>query len=234
MLRAAAGGNSGGGGGGGGGGYSAAVLADAPLAYYRLNETSGTVCADSSGHGKTGTYPTSGVTLGVAGLTNDGDKACQFAGSSDIVLPVTLQGAANVTLECLFNMPAVNDKGVFIKISRNTANGYALGVGSGNMDTAGTTLLGLYEGVRWLNSGHTLTPGKHHCALVIDASGFPHIYLDGAQVYTDTGGGALAPSTNGGGIGGYGARWITGVIDEVALYSAALSATQIANHYAAI
>jgi Concanavalin A-like lectin/glucanases superfamily len=36
--------------------YANAVLADAPFEYYKFNETSGTVAADSSGNGKSGTY----------------------------------------------------------------------------------------------------------------------------------------------------------------------------------
>src|SRR6202035_1756866 len=44
-------------------GYASTVLADSPLVYYRMNETSGTVAADSSGHGYTGTYG-AGIALG--------------------------------------------------------------------------------------------------------------------------------------------------------------------------
>ena len=38
--------------------YAAAVMADSPYAYWRFNETSGTVAADSSGNGIAGTYVT--------------------------------------------------------------------------------------------------------------------------------------------------------------------------------
>lgn len=43
--------------------YDNAILALSPSAYWKLNETSGTTAADSSGNGQTGTY-SSGVTLG--------------------------------------------------------------------------------------------------------------------------------------------------------------------------
>ncbi|SIT46287.1 conserved hypothetical protein [Paraburkholderia piptadeniae] len=36
--------------------YEQVILADAPFAYWRLNETSGTVAADLSGNGRNGTY----------------------------------------------------------------------------------------------------------------------------------------------------------------------------------
>ena len=49
---------------GGGASYSASVLADSPLSYWRLGEASGTTAADSSGANRTGSYlntPTLGV-----------------------------------------------------------------------------------------------------------------------------------------------------------------------------
>jgi RHS repeat-associated protein len=56
-----------------GSGYASAVLADAPYAYYRLGEATGTSAADSSGNARTGTY--SAVTLGALGaLTVDANN----------------------------------------------------------------------------------------------------------------------------------------------------------------
>ena len=55
--------------------YRAAVLADSPLAYWRLGETSGTVAHDETGNGHDGTY-VGGVTLGQPGaLTGDANTA---------------------------------------------------------------------------------------------------------------------------------------------------------------
>ena len=68
--------------GGGGGSYSAAVLADGPLAYYRLGDSSGTTMTDSSGNGRNGTYAGS-PTLGAPGLViGDTDTAVTFNGTS--------------------------------------------------------------------------------------------------------------------------------------------------------
>jgi hypothetical protein len=47
--------------------YDNAVLALGPLAYWKLDETSGTTAVDSSGNGNNGTYSSTGVTL--AGAT---------------------------------------------------------------------------------------------------------------------------------------------------------------------
>ena len=43
--------------------YDTAVLADSPVAFYKLSESSGANAADSSGNGSTGTYSGTGVTL---------------------------------------------------------------------------------------------------------------------------------------------------------------------------
>ena len=48
------------------GGYPGQVLADAPLAYWRFDEHTGTTAVDSSGHGNDATYE-GGITLGAPG-----------------------------------------------------------------------------------------------------------------------------------------------------------------------
>jgi len=60
---------------------SAEVLADSPVAYYRCGDSSGTVCTDSSGNGRNGTY-VGAPTLGVAGLTGDADTAVTLDGNT--------------------------------------------------------------------------------------------------------------------------------------------------------
>lgn len=63
--------------------YADAILADSPYAYYRLGESSGTVAADSSGNGRTGSFVNS-PTLGVTGF-NDGDTGTTFNGTNQSV-----------------------------------------------------------------------------------------------------------------------------------------------------
>lgn len=61
------------------------MLHAAPLAWWRLGETSGTTAADSSGNGYTGTYVNS-PTLGATGaLTNDTGKCVDLDGTNDHV-----------------------------------------------------------------------------------------------------------------------------------------------------
>jgi hypothetical protein len=63
--------------------YVASVLADTPVAYYRLDDTTGTTARDVTKHGYDGTYE-GGVTLGVPGVLTD-DTAAAFDGTSGIV-----------------------------------------------------------------------------------------------------------------------------------------------------
>jgi hypothetical protein len=63
--------------------YRRAVLADRPIAYWRLDETSGTVAADSSGS-HVGRYE-HGVSLGAPGALDAPDAAARFDGIDDDV-----------------------------------------------------------------------------------------------------------------------------------------------------
>src|SRR5206468_336504 len=65
--------------------YSSTVLADSPLVYYHLDETSGLTAADSSGNGVTGTYASSSITYHVVGA---------LVGDSDTAITTTYNGAA--------------------------------------------------------------------------------------------------------------------------------------------
>src|SRR5215470_7590906 len=62
--------------------YSSKVIADGAVAYWRLNETSGTTAVDVIG-GNNGTI-SGGVTLNQAGALTDGDKAMTFNGTGRI------------------------------------------------------------------------------------------------------------------------------------------------------
>ena len=62
--------------------YPTAVLPDAPAAYYRADEASGTAATDASGNGRSGAYA-GGVTLGQTGaLSGDSDTSARLDGTS--------------------------------------------------------------------------------------------------------------------------------------------------------
>ena len=173
------------------------------VAHYRLDETSGTVAADSSGNGNDGVY-TGGVTLGQAG-TCAGSTAVDFDGTTAYVEIPSSPGLDGLTSD--FSVAAwVNLD--FLGLMRVFANQRLGGAGGswafGPWDAAGglrfTTL-----GVQDYNQPSGLTVGTwHHIALVFDANFQAEFYLDGVSQGV-VGGGAPANNPNTG--------WFIGVLD---------------------
>lgn len=73
--------------------YPSIILADSPQAWYRLNEISGTVAHDNSGHGNNATL-TGSFTLSQAGALGDIDTSIGFDGlTGTLTLPPALSRA---------------------------------------------------------------------------------------------------------------------------------------------
>src|SRR5690348_3162252 len=85
--------------------YATAVLADCPLAYFRLDETSGTSANDISGNARTGTINGTMGYNAPGALKNDIDSSMLFDGSSAyIALPSALTQGTVGSWECWFNL----------------------------------------------------------------------------------------------------------------------------------
>ena len=218
--------------------YGATVLADGPVAYFRLAETSGDA-VNSILTSETGAL-SAGVTRGAAPLTPDaGDKAMSFSGSTSYIGCIT----GNYRYDTTFTHEAL------IKIASGalTVGGASLGVlskgqagaytrvtptstaGVGNLQflKSRTSLLG--------TSIATLTEGViYHLAVTSNAAGVSTIYINGSASGTGTASTALG----GEGIiqigsdyyGGVRGEYFKGVIDEVAIYNKVLSAGRILAH----
>jgi Concanavalin A-like lectin/glucanases superfamily len=109
--------------------YSAAVLSDAPAAYWRLGESSGTTMTDASKNGNNGTYA-GGVSLAQPGaLTSDKGTAAAFdgrTGGATVASSRSLQ-VNRITIELWLKKTA--DSGYGIYVAKNfVGNG---GVGTG-------------------------------------------------------------------------------------------------------
>lgn len=82
--------------------YAAAVLADEPVAYWRLGTASTTTAVDETGHGNTGTFG-GGAAPGESGaLVGDPDPAVLFDGVDDRVTMgdrLSFEGTAMFTIE---------------------------------------------------------------------------------------------------------------------------------------
>ena len=223
--------------------YSAAVLADSPLLYWRLGETSG-AAADSSGNSRSGTYNASGNTRGVAGLL-DGD--------SNLALSETDQGGVThasptwanplnaLSLEAWVTPSStalghIAGRTSWAFAPSYTDRGWHLAIEGGRYEFGLTFTDGTYT--VGLDQGNTVTSGvTKHVVGTWDGTTV-RLYLDGAQVWSS---GAFAgktlqqPVTEAFRVGAVlgGAYGMQGVVDEVAVYSGALSSGQVAAHFLA-
>jgi len=174
-------------------------------------------------------------TTSVANSSGVNNMAYSFNGtSSKIVTNSTFgMGTTDVTLSgWIFNPTAGNNSGAFIKVG--TTNGYGIGIGSTTFDngaTAGTKLVMLFEGIRWIPTTKDVGYGWHHVAMTINSAGVPSAYLDGALIGSYAGTGAIAPSTTTYIGSGVSTRFFNGSIDDVRMYNRTLSASEALNLY---
>jgi len=213
--------------------YAQAVLADNPRAYWRLGELSGTVARDETGSGNNGTYINNPI-LGAPGGTTETDTAITLDGSTQYVQildDAKLDLGDSVSVEALIrrtndaNLDSIVMKGgaYGLQLDDNTVNGQVLwrqdGGGIFAHANPGISADGLVHHVVGTKSGSTRK-----------------VYIDGVDVtildtnvtLTDTGN-----ELNIGRQASNGTRYFHGSIDDAAVYSYALTAAQVAAHYAA-
>lgn len=109
--------------------YKSTILADHPVAYWRLDEASGTAMVDATGNGNDGAYA-GAVTLGQPGaLASDGDTAVGFdpAGGEASVASTTSLQVNPVTIELWINKRTDAEYGAYV--SKNFAPGAGGGTG---------------------------------------------------------------------------------------------------------
>jgi hypothetical protein len=153
--------------------YADAVLADSPIGYWRLGESSGTTAADASGGGHPGTYNGGNVTLGVTGAVG-GNTAITSNGSvtgppvtiatyASTPTTLTIEGwvRLNVTPparhQCLMSISLDATTRIMAEARRNaTGNRVALwdNVNSWRESTAAALTTGVW---------HHLAYGHHRC-----------------------------------------------------------------------
>ena len=239
------------------GAYHEMVLAEQPIAYWRLGETSGSAAMNSSSLGSAlnGTY-LGGVSLGSPGLlAGDADGAATFDGINDrIALPshfaVNAGGPYDVrTIELWFQAADVNSRQVLFE-EGGTGRGlnvyldggklYVNGWNRANDDAGATTPWG----PNYVSS--VVQPGRtYQATLVLDQpTGTLSGYLNGVKFGDVSGVGRLFAHGDPPGIGGanggtlfhdgqrnFGVQPFTGTIDEVSLYQAGFSANRVISHY---
>src|SRR4051812_8284116 len=109
--------------------YSSEVLADSPLAYWRLGDASGTTMVDSSGNARDGAY-TGSPTLGTTSLLlSDADTAVTLNGSTQYasVADAAWMDASSFTVEALIKPSAVSgNKAVIGRDGNSGSRGWNL------------------------------------------------------------------------------------------------------------
>ena len=221
--------------------YAGQVQSADPVSYWRLNEASGTTAVDQEVRNN-GTI-TGGVTLNQPGAVAGG-AAMNFDGSTGTVslgTPTSLQ-LNSFSLEAWFKTAGGFTSGRTILGS--LSYGYQIGVDGGGHATG--QVCGSFFGCVVQPSKSTVTDNRwHHVVLTEDATNQSEtLYLDGASVapsapadHQPTTGGSFSlyigrnnpdpdPITNS-------TTYFPGGIDEVAIYDHALTASQVAAHYAA-
>lgn len=221
--------------------YPSTVLADTPLTYWRLEETSGTSAKDQGSLGNNGTLH-GGVTLAQTGaVANDPNDSFLFDGASGyIALPASWKpaGVTALSVECWVNMTALTaatfPRLVASDLPQTTHNGYDLGVNG----TTGAIFWNVGNGTTYAtNTNATIAAANawHHVVGTWDGSNL-RVYLDGvvqgAPVALSGTMGTPGFATNIARNPQNSSNFANATIDEVAIYiGTALSATQVANHY---
>jgi len=225
--------------------YASTVLGDGPAAYYRLDDPSGVIAADSSSVPNAGMYA-GGYTQNVTGaLANDPDGATLLDGSSGNVraaTSTTLSITGAITMEVWVKWTAapttqdILNKGDGATIAGSS---YALAYVPGCTGCG----LGLYTYI-----GNTFTCACQASALPAGSwfhlvgtrtvTGQLSFYVNGSLMATaNDGGGALNNVPSGLGIGASGSGAGSALypsnaaIDDAAVYPVALTAPQVSAHY---
>ena len=224
-------------------GYAQAVLVDAPVAYWRLGETTGTTVADSAGISPGARF--GGVTLGQPGALDDGNAAMRFDGidGTSVLIPnspalVAINGSSAITMEAWINPQTLTLPSHFRIFYSFTADPSSyLGIYDGDGSPRLCVALTINGVQRFLAMGPALSVGGwYHTAATYDGATLT-LYVDGNLVGQVAGlTGSIAIGTGGVTLGGYptaGSHFnFDGLVDEAAIYNYALTAAQVARHYA--
>jgi hypothetical protein len=235
--------------------YQQRVIQASPSFFWTLGESSGTVAHDSTPHGLAGIYEP-GTTKGQPGpITGSSQTATGFDGKTGLVTSASaVPGPQVFSIEGWFKT-STNTGGKLIGFGSSQTGMSAQYDRQIYMMNDGQLSFGVYSGKavhvietpRIYNDGHW-----HYVVGTLGASGMA-LYVDGQLAGTD-------PTTSAQAVSGYWRvggdnlfgwwdlddwrvnsqgttqpydYYFTGTIADVAVYPVALSATQVANHYAA-
>ncbi len=225
--------------------YASAVISDAPVAYYRLDDAGGTLLDATTNH-LNGSYG-SAVTHHAPGLLQSNtDPGAGFPGgtytaNSIASVPANpLLQPAGASLEAWVSEPsATSSENDIIAYGQGQVGGvvYSLRISSANKFYARFVTP---SGPINLTGATVLVPGTAYHAVATYDGTTANLYVNGSLEATAAGAGSLSyAGANGYGLGIGDSQASTvlpvfnGTIDEVAIYPSALSAARVAAHYGA-
>lgn len=225
--------------------YSSAVLADSPDVYYRLDETSGTAIADSSGNGR-GLVANAAISGAAASLLSgdpDGAILFDYAANAPTLAQASPQffvAQDGMTVEFWIKPTSLVTSAAAVAVIVCSGNG----PGTQGWAAYFTDTTGVWHFIKQnvadyvFNTAAPAAVGTtQHMAFVVAANGLSvDLYQNGVLAQSRVTAAMVAASAGTFVI----ANNITGtthnpkaVIDEVAVYKSALSAGRIAAHFAA-
>lgn len=223
--------------------YSAVILAEPALqSYWRFNEASGNAL-DSKG-AISGTLSAGGATLPVqksAGLLwQDSDAAYFFSSAAfvDFGTVYLFAGTAAFSVECWFLLDVllVGTNQDLLNNSRGANGGWRLTVNAPGAPASGVEFTRIDSGAGFdVASTDTLplsTGVTYHAVGTYDGANM-NLYLNGALVSGPIASSRLLTGGSNPLVVSSGGNPLTGTIDEVAIYNAALTRQKVQNHYAA-
>jgi hypothetical protein len=217
--------------------YSAAVLADSPLAYFRLGEQAGVTARDEVAAGPAGTY-LGGVALGMPGaIAGDTDTAIACDGNNSAVElgdVFDFAGTVPFSLE-LWLKPAAFDGEFHDVLSKWQQPPIAIGYDLYYRDNVMGMAREISETSADLVQYFSFTAGEYiHVVTTYDGTKL-RIYLDGVERAQAPASRSLpdtaTPFMIGSGNGMPTAAPVNGLIDEVAIYGTVLSPERIDIHH---
>jgi YD repeat-containing protein len=229
--------------------YETDVTSDTPWVYYRMGEGSGTTLNDSSGHGVNGSYSSSGVSYGLTGpITNDSETAAEFDGSSgyaSVPADSYLNPTSQITLEA-WAYPTSNTGHEMMLINKEPSSWaapyyqYSLslydnsGVGEPDEVDFRADIGGANTNLWIINTGWQYNAWNHIVG-TYDGSNM-RLYVNGTLVGRMAETGSITTYTTPLDIGmnntpSPSIQPFDGYIGDVAVYSTALSSTDVAKHY---
>jgi alpha-galactosidase len=228
--------------------YQSTILADHPVSYWPLNETSGTIIHDVVGTNNGTCMNTSGLTLGGPGILYGqgvtSETAIYFTNTSSGYIKVPYSATLNTpqfTVEVWLNMPTFPATGAgadmnALSFDDSNPKGWTFEIS--NPNAANPNMYGwLGHNNSWtrVNSGTCIQGQWSYYALTYDGTTFT-VYTNGVSAGSQSSSYTQVSSSHSLYMGAYDSggsvtRFYSGGMENVAFYSNALSASQILNHY---